>query len=71
MPVEVIQRGEQENGANRDTMLMLGGVALVVMDAGLILTSPLAKKYMSQLGIGNLATDLIPDIERYFKLRSM
>jgi hypothetical protein len=41
------------------------------MGAGLILTSPLAKKYMSQLGIGNLATDLIPDIERYFKLRSM
>jgi hypothetical protein len=71
MPVEVIQRGEQENGANRDTMLMLGGVALVVMGAGLILTSPLAKKYMSHLGIGNLATDLIPDIERYFKLRSM
>jgi len=71
MPVEVIQRGEQDNGANRDTMIMLGGVALVVMGAGLILTSPLAKKYMNQLGIGNLATDLIPDIERYFKLRSM
>ena len=71
MPVEVIQRGDQENGANKDTLLMLGGVALVVVGAGLILTSPLAKKYMGQLGIGSLATDLIPDIERYFKLRSM
>jgi hypothetical protein len=71
MPVEVIQRGEQENGANKDTLLMLGGVALVVVGTGLILTSPLAKKYMSQLGIGNLATDIVPDIERYFKLRAM
>jgi hypothetical protein len=71
MPVEVIQRGERENGANKDTLLMLGGVALVVVGAGLILTSPLAKKYMSQLGIGNLATDIVPDIERYFKLRAM
>jgi hypothetical protein len=50
---------------------MFGGVALVVVGAGLILTSPLAKKYMGQLGIGSLATDLIPDIERYFRLRSM
>jgi hypothetical protein len=71
MPVEVIRRGEQEDGANKDTLLMLGGVALVVVGAGLILTSPLAKKYMSQLGIGNLATDIVPDIERYFKLRAM
>lgn len=70
MPVEVIQRGE-ENGANKDTLLMLGGVALVVVGAGLILTSPLAKKYMGQLGIGNLASDIMPDIERYFKLRAM
>jgi hypothetical protein len=70
MPVEVIQRGE-ENGASKDTLLMLGGVALVVVGAGLILTSPLAKKYMGQLGIGNLASDIMPDIERYFKLRSM
>ena len=70
MPVEVIQRGE-ENGANKDTLLMLGGVALVVVGAGLILTSPVAKKYLSQIGLGNLATDFMPDIERYFKLRSM
>ena len=71
MSVEVIQRGEQENGANKDTLLMLGGVALVVVGAGLILTSPLAKRYLGQLGIGDIASDIVPDIERYFKLRSM
>jgi hypothetical protein len=71
MSVEVIQRGEQENGANKDTLLMLGGVALLVVGAGLILTSPVAKRYLGQLGIGNIASDIVPDIERYFKLRAM
>ena len=70
MSAEMIQRSE-EDGANKDTLMMLGGVALVVVGAGLILTSPIAKRYLGQLGIGNLATDLVPDIERYFKLRSM
>jgi hypothetical protein len=69
MPMEMIQREEQDK--SKDTLLMLGGVALVVVGAGLILTSPVAKRYMGQLGIGNLASDLIPDIERYFKLRDM
>jgi hypothetical protein len=69
MPMEMIQRDEQDK--SKDTLLMLGGVALVVVGAGLILTSPVAKRYMGQLGIGNLATELVPDIERYFKLRDM
>jgi hypothetical protein len=69
MPMEMIQRDEQDK--SKDTLLMLGGVALVVVGAGLILTSPVAKRYMGELGIGNLATELVPDIERYFKLRDM
>ncbi|HXN97783.1 MAG TPA: hypothetical protein VN881_01845 [Candidatus Acidoferrales bacterium] len=69
MPMEMIQPEEQDK--SKDTLLMLGGVALVVVGAGLILTSPVAKRYMGQLGIGNLATELVPDIERYFKLRDM
>ena len=69
MPMEMIQPEEQDK--SKDTLLMLGGVALVVVGAGLILTSPVAKRYMGQLGIVNLATELVPDIERYFKLRDM
>ena len=44
---------------------------LVVFGAGLILSNPFVRRYMSQLGVGNLAQAAIPDIERYFKLRSM
>jgi len=71
MPMEVIQREEHDGSPNKDTLFMLGGVALVVVGAGLILTSPIAKRYMGQLGLGDLGTGIVPDIERYFKLRSM
>lgn len=71
MPMDIIQRDDQDSPASKDTLLMLGGVALCVVGAGLILTSPIAKRYMGQLGIGDLAGGIVPDIERYFKLRSM
>ncbi|MGA3298622.1 MAG: hypothetical protein ABSD87_00930 [Candidatus Acidiferrales bacterium] len=70
MPTEMVRREERDE-SNKDTLFMLGGVALVVVGAGLILTSPIAKKYMGQLGLGDLTGGIVPDIERYFKLRSM
>jgi hypothetical protein len=57
--------------ADRDTLYMLGGVALVVFGAGLILSNPIARRLLGQVGIGNLAQAAIPDVERYLKLRSM
>jgi hypothetical protein len=71
MSMDIIQREDLEGAGGKDTLLMLGGVALCVVGAGLILTSPIAKRYMGQLGIGDLAGGIVPDIERYFKLRSM
>lgn len=63
-----------ENGhsnESKDTLFLLGGVALTVFGAGLILTNPTVRKYMGQLGVGNIAKDLMPDLDRYLKLRSM
>lgn len=66
----------QENGNgsasdDRDTLLMLSGVALIVFGAGLILSNPIARKYLGQFGVGNLAASALPDLDRYLKLRSM
>lgn len=58
-------------GTDKDTLLMLSGVAFVVFGAGLILSNPVVRRYMGQLGIGNLAQAALPDIDRYLKLRSM
>jgi hypothetical protein len=64
---------ENGNGSfnDKDTLFMLGGVALMVFGAGLILTNPIARRYMGQLGVGDLASLALPDLDRYLKLRAM
>ena len=56
---------------DKETLYMLGGIALVVFGAGLILSNPSIRKYMGEIGIGGLAQNIVPDVERYFKLRAM
>jgi hypothetical protein len=57
----------------KDTMFMLGGMALVLFGAGMILTNPLVRKYMGQAGMNglNLLQAAVPDLERYMKIRNM
>jgi hypothetical protein len=61
------------NGAanGKDTLYMLGGVALIVFGTGLVLSNPTIRRYLSQFGAGNIAETVMPDVERYFKLRAM
>jgi hypothetical protein len=65
----------KENGEERfndnDTLFLLSGVALVVFGAGLILSNPIARGYLGQFGVGNLAQAALPDLDRYLKLRAM
>ena len=44
-----------ERGSDRDTLYMLGGVALMVFGAGLILSNPTIRRYMSRFGVGQSA----------------
>lgn len=60
-----------ESFNDKDTLFMLSGVALVVFGAGLILSNPIARRYLGQFGVGNLAQTAMPDLDRYLKLRSM
>ena len=73
MALEIMDRAEGTNGSasDKDTLYMLGGVALVIVGAGLVLTNPTVRRYLGQMGIGNFASAALPDIERYFRLRSM
>jgi len=59
------------NGSDKDTLYMLGGAALILFGAGLILSNPLVRKYLGQMGVGNLLTAALPDVDRYLKLRNM
>ncbi len=58
-------------GTDKDTLMMLGGVACIVFGAGLILSNPIIRRYLGQMGVGNLVQDALPDLDRYIKLRSM
>ena len=57
--------------SDKDTLFMLSGVALVVFGTGLILSNPIARRYLGQFGIGDLAQAALPDLDRYLKLRAM
>jgi hypothetical protein len=69
--LERAQQGNSTNEADRDTLYLLGGIALVVFGAGLILSNPAARRLLGQVGLGDLTGAALPDIERYLKLRSM
>lgn len=57
--------------SDKDTLYMLSGVALMIFGAGLILSNPMVRKYLGQVGVGNLLQGALPDLDRYLKLRSM
>lgn len=58
-------------GSDKEMLYMLGGAALVLFGTGLILSNPLVRRYLGQLGVGNIITDALPDVDRYLKLRNM
>jgi hypothetical protein len=70
--MELAHNGDDANSAEaRDTMLMFGGLALVLLGTGMILTSPVIRKYLGGLNVGNLLQTAAPDFERYLKLKAM
>jgi len=71
MSMELAESTENGIGNDKDTLYMLGGVALVVFGAGLVLSNPFIRRYLSRIGIGDLAHTVMPDVEKYLKLRAM
>ena len=58
-------------GSDKDTLYMLGGAALIVFGTGLILSNPMVRRYLGQLGVGNLMQAALPDVDQYLTLRQM
>jgi hypothetical protein len=55
----------------RTPVRLMSGVALVVFEAGLILSNRAVRQSVAQVGPGHRLSAAIPDIERYLKLWSM
>jgi hypothetical protein len=71
MGMELVESTTNGSESDKDTLYMLGGVALVVFGAGLVLSNPVVRRYLSQFGFGNFTQAAIPDVERYLKMRAM
>ncbi len=71
MALELMEPYANGSSHEKETLYMLGGVALVVFGAGLILSNPSIRRYMSRFGVGDLASTVLPDLQRYLKLRAM
>jgi hypothetical protein len=67
---------ENTNSDTRDAVLIAGGIALVVLGTGLILAHPAIRRTLlgsaNPLGsMGNGIGGILPDVERYLKLKAM
>ena len=63
---------DQEAKESKDTLMLLGGAALVLFGAGLILSTPAVRGLLGGVNIGNLLGSALPkDVERYMRLRAM
>jgi len=69
--MELENTNGQDANETRDTLFLLGGAALIVFGAGLILSTPMVRKALGGAGIGNLIGAAVPDLEKYMKLRAM
>ena len=54
-----------------DTMLMFGGAALIVLGAGMLLSSSVVRGYLGNLNVMKLVQAAVPDLERYLRLKAM
>jgi len=69
--MEVMNGNEYEANEAKNTMYLLGGAALVLFGAGLILSNPTVRRYLGGGGISKIVQAAVPDIEKYMKLRAM
>jgi hypothetical protein len=72
---------QKANGEDRNSLLLLGGTALILIGAGLVLAHPGVRKTLGEVlspllpdlrgHLGDGIAGLLPDVERYLRLRAM
>jgi hypothetical protein len=66
-----LSESTNHSGTDKDTLYMLSGAALILFGTGLILSNPLVRRYLGQVGVGSFVAAALPDVNRYLKLRNM
>lgn len=68
---ESLKAVDDGDSNDRDTLYLLGGLALVLFGAGLVLSNRNIRKYLGQASPGALLQAAAPSFDRYLKLRAM
>jgi len=66
-----VQLLDDDGDSRRDTILLVGGVALMVVGATLVLSNRSVRKYIGQAGVTDLVLAAFPDLERFLRMRAM
>ena len=69
--MDAIEQHRNGDAGDRETMMLFGGLAFMVFGAGLVLSNSAVRRYLGNVSVGNLVTGVVPDVERYLKLRAM
>jgi hypothetical protein len=69
--MELINADNNGSDEARDTMLLFGGMALMLLGAGMVMTSPVVRRYLGGVNLAGLLQSAAPDFERYLKLKAM
>ena len=59
------------DSTDKDTLYLLGGIALVIFGAGLVLSNRSIRKYLGEASPATLLAVAAPSFARYMKLRAM
>lgn len=69
--MEALVKGRNGEATDTDTLLLFGGVACLVLGAGLVLSNSTVRRYLGEVSAGELLQGAVPDVQRYLKLRGM
>jgi hypothetical protein len=72
---------ENNSGDSKDMLYLVGGLALLIAGAGLIMAHPMVRRQVRAgldrivpgvgEGLGTSLATVVPDFQRYLKIRSM
>lgn len=69
--METVVKDRNGDATDTDTLLLFGGVACLVLGAGLVLSNSTVRRYLGEVNAGDMFQIAIPDVQRYLKLRGM
>ena len=71
MAIDKITPMAHDRQVDNEFLYVAGGVALGIFAAGVVLSSPTIRRVFGKTDLESIVSTVLPDIEKYFRLRSM